>query len=95
MPRLKPETIVPTAEEDAAITAAAISDADAFPLSDDEWEAIRSELRIGRGHPSVRKVPTTIDFDADVLAALQATGPGWRTRINEIVREYVNRGHCW
>lgn len=35
------------------------------------------------------KVPTTIRFDADVLAALKATGKGWQTRVNEAVREWV------
>ncbi len=35
------------------------------------------------------KVPTTIRFDADVLAALKATGKGWQTRVNEAMREWV------
>jgi uncharacterized protein (DUF4415 family) len=38
------------------------------------------------------KVPTTIRFDADALAALKATGPGWQTRVNAAVREWV-RSH--
>ncbi len=32
------------------------------------------------------KVSITIRFDADVLAALRATGPGWQTRVNEVLR---------
>jgi uncharacterized protein (DUF4415 family) len=35
------------------------------------------------------KRPTTIRFDADVLAALKATGRGWQTRVNEAMREWV------
>ena len=35
------------------------------------------------------KQPTTIRFDADVLAALKATGRGWQTRVNEAMREWV------
>lgn len=35
------------------------------------------------------KVPTTIRFDADVLAALKASGRGWQTRVNEAVREWL------
>lgn len=35
------------------------------------------------------KVPTTIRFDADVLAALKATGKGWQTRVNQVMREWV------
>ena len=35
------------------------------------------------------KVPTTIRFDADTLAALKATGSGWQTRVNDAMREWV------
>lgn len=35
------------------------------------------------------KVPTTIRFDADVLAALKATGKGWQTRVNEVIRDWI------
>lgn len=39
------------------------------------------------------KVPTTIRFDADVLAALKATGPGWQTRVNAAMRAlFTTRG---
>lgn len=89
MPRLKPGTILPTPEEDAMITAAAMSDPDVMPLTDEEWEAVKPALRVGRPVSANRKVSTTIRFDADVLAAIKATGPGWQTRINELVREYV------
>jgi uncharacterized protein (DUF4415 family) len=35
------------------------------------------------------KQATTIRFDADVLAALKATGKGWQTRVNDAMREWV------
>lgn len=35
------------------------------------------------------KVPTTIRFDADVLAELKASGRGWQTRVNDAVREWL------
>lgn len=90
MPKLKPGTIIPTPEEDAAITAAALSDPDAIPFTDEEWEAVKPLARIGRP-PSAKplKVPTTIRFDADVLTALRATGPGWQTRVNAAMREWL------
>ncbi|HET6599456.1 MAG TPA: BrnA antitoxin family protein [Burkholderiaceae bacterium] len=31
-------------------------------------------------------------IDADVLAAFKATGAGWQTRINALLREAVDRG---
>lgn len=78
-----------TPEEDAAITAAAMSDPDAMPLTDAEWEAARPRLLRGRPLKESKKVPTTIRFDADVLAALKASGRGWQTRVNEAMREWV------
>jgi uncharacterized protein (DUF4415 family) len=45
-------------------------------------------LRRGSGR-APPKVPTTIRFDADVLAALKASGKGWQTRVNEAVREWL------
>lgn len=35
------------------------------------------------------KVPTTIRFDADALAALKASGKGWQTRVNDAMRDWL------
>lgn len=35
------------------------------------------------------KVATTIRLDADLLEALKATGDGWQTRVNALVRREV------
>jgi hypothetical protein len=40
-PNLRPGTMVPTPEEDAEITAAAMDAPDARPLSDNEWEQVK------------------------------------------------------
>ena len=48
MPKLKPDHIYNTPEEDAIITAAAMSDPDAMPYTDEEWEQVKPFLRIGR-----------------------------------------------
>ncbi|MEY3502023.1 MAG: hypothetical protein RL763_91 [Pseudomonadota bacterium] len=42
----------------------------------------------GRGRPKSEtpKEPVKIRLDADVLAALRATGEGWQTRINDTLR---------
>ena len=37
------------------------------------------------------KVSTTIRFDADVIEALRATGRGWQTRVNDMVRAQVRK----
>ena len=34
-------------------------------------------------------VSTTVRFDAEVLEYFRATGKGWQTRMNEVLRGYV------
>ncbi|MDE0907610.1 MAG: BrnA antitoxin family protein [SAR324 cluster bacterium] len=34
-------------------------------------------------------VSTTVRFDAEVLEFFRATGKGWQTRMNEVLRGYV------
>jgi len=88
MPALKPGTIHLTVAEDAVITAAALTDPDAQPLSDSEL----AQFRVMPGRPKSRtpvKVATTIRFDADVLEALKASGKGWQTRVNAAMREWI------
>jgi uncharacterized protein (DUF4415 family) len=36
-----------------------------------------------------KQTPATIRFDADVLAALKATGKGWQARVNDAMREWL------
>ena len=57
-------------------------------LSTPEWQAIIDKVPVRRGRPPLDepKVSTTIRLDADVLAAYRAEGPGWQTRINDVLR---------
>lgn len=81
--------ILPTQEEDAAITAAALSDPEAQPLTDMQLKAMRPMGRPRVAHP---KAPLTMRVDADVLAALRSTGQGWQTRVNALLRDAVASG---
>jgi uncharacterized protein (DUF4415 family) len=47
-----------------------------------------------RGRPPLPEKRPTLNMriDADVLAALKATGPGWQTRVNALLREVVASG---
>ncbi|MDA8092318.1 MAG: BrnA antitoxin family protein [Betaproteobacteria bacterium] len=89
MPKLKPGTIVPTPDEDAAITAAAMSDADAVPLTDAEWEAVKPTLKRGRPFAVMTKERITIRLSREVVAQFRATGQGWQTRIDEALKEWM------
>ncbi|MFN7104375.1 MAG: BrnA antitoxin family protein [Pseudorhizobium sp.] len=37
------------------------------------------------------KVSTTIRLDADVLEQFRAQGPGWQSRINQALRDWLSR----
>lgn len=91
MPKLKPQTILPTAEEDAAIAAAAMADPDARPLTDAEWEQAKPLARRGRPLGSGAKMQVTLRLDAEVLDYFRSTGAGWQTRANDVLRNWVKR----
>lgn len=52
------------------------------------------DIKARRGRPlgstaAVTKSPVKIRLDPDVLAALRASGRGWQTRVNEVLRREV------
>ncbi|MEO8298888.1 MAG: BrnA antitoxin family protein [Burkholderiales bacterium] len=51
-------------------------------------------IKRGRGRPAVPVKRPTLNMrvDADVLEAFKATGPGWQTRINALLRDAVVHG---
>jgi uncharacterized protein (DUF4415 family) len=93
-----------TPEEDACITAAAWADPDAHSYTDEERAAagrgmmfselppsLQAKLR-GRPRAKSTKEAVKIRLDADVLAALRASGDGWQTRINDSLRASLALG---
>ena len=43
-----------------------------------------------RGRPTVvTKVSTTVRFNAEVLASFKASGPGWQTRMNAALQDWL------
>ena len=84
------EIILPSSEEDAAINAAALIDPDAQPLSDAELAL----LRPARGRPvvAVKRPMLSMRVDPDVLAHLRASGKGWQTKVNALLRQAVEQG---
>jgi len=53
------------------------------------WGQYRRSVGRPSLDPSQVKQRITIRLDKDVLSKLRATGPGWQTRINEILRKAV------
>lgn len=91
MPKLKPGHVSPTAEEDAAITAAAEADPVARPLTDAQWDAVKPLVRRGRPPAAVTKERITIRLSHDVVERFRATGAGWQTRVDAALREWLGR----
>jgi uncharacterized protein (DUF4415 family) len=57
----------------------------AFFKQADRYEGTTLKPR-GRPKATVTKEPVKLRLDADVLAALRASGEGWQTRINDTLR---------
>lgn len=68
-------------------------DEDERPLSREEMQAgIEAAARRRRGRPAGgEKESTTIRLDRDILNTFRAAGPGWQTRINAALREWLER----
>jgi uncharacterized protein (DUF4415 family) len=66
---------------DAQVTEAAEADRDAKPMTENEWAM------------AVRAIPTKVSvgmrLDADVLAWFKQHGAGYQTRINAVLRRYI------
>lgn len=79
--------IRPTDGEDAAITAAALADADNPPLTDEELK----QFKRGRGRPvgSGKKEQVTLRLDTEILERFRAMGNGWQTRINDALKDWA------
>lgn len=101
-PRTGQKVLIPTPEEDAKITAAALSDPDNPPITDEEFAQMRSVWEFPElvadlqkhGHlgrpplpPEERKQRVTLYLDPDVLVNLKQGGKGWQTRANAALRK--------
>jgi uncharacterized protein (DUF4415 family) len=51
----------------------------------------KATVKRGRGRPAaeVKRPTLNMRVDAEVLEAFKATGPGWQTRINEVLKDWV------
>jgi uncharacterized protein (DUF4415 family) len=105
MPKLKANTLLPTAAEDARINRGIADDEDSPELSSNGFtkampasevfapETMKALVAMkrptGRPKSETPKVFTAIRFDADVLAEFKATGKGWQTRMNAALRQFI------
>ena len=81
--------IVPSAQENAAINAGIAADPDSYEVSDEEFAKMRKP---GRPAATVVRPMVSMRLDPDVLAHLRASGKGWQTKVNALLREAVEHG---
>ncbi len=88
----RPVIAMPTVEENKRISAAAKADPDAQPLTPKQLKAM-VPLRTLRGRPksSNPKQLVSVRYSPEVLAFFKATGEGWQTRMDGVLRQYVSR----
>lgn len=88
----RPAIMMPTPEEDQAITAAAKSDPDALPLTPRQLKSM-VPLRSLRGRPRSenKKLLVSVRYSPEVVAYFKSTGEGWQSRMDGALREYVAR----
>ncbi|MFO0440006.1 MAG: BrnA antitoxin family protein [Betaproteobacteria bacterium] len=88
----KPSVVMPSAKEDRAITAAAKTDPDAQPLTSRQLKSM-VPMRALRGRPkSVNaKQLVSVRYSREVLEYFRATGEGWQSRMDSVLRQYVSR----
>ena len=86
----KPLIIPPTAEEDAVITAAALADPEAQPLTDEQLAAMVPYITLrGRPKAETTKILLSVRYSPEVIHYFRATGPGWQARMDEVLQAYV------
>ena len=67
-------------------------DEDERPLTEKEMRTGVAAYHRSRGRPAgSNKEQVAIRFDKDVLAGLRATGKGWQTRVNEVMRDWLKQ----
>ena len=81
---------IPTPEEDQEITNAANGDPDAQPLTEEQMDQM-VPLRALRGRPRLanKKQLVSIRYSPDVLDYFRSSGAGWQSRMDAVLREYV------
>ena len=88
----RPTVLMPTVEEDKVITAAARSDPDAQPLTPQQLKSMRP-IQAVRGRPKSerKKLLVSVRYSQEVVEFFKSTGEGWQSRMDGVLRQYVEQ----
>jgi uncharacterized protein (DUF4415 family) len=66
---------------------------DSPDLSEPYWQKKMDAAVVSVGRPKLErpKVSTTLRLDADVIEKFRARGPGWQTRINDVLKDWLKK----
>lgn len=81
---------MPSDEEDARIRAGIAADPDTYEVTSAEDWARMKPLR-GRPKAQIIKDRVTVRLSPEVTAYFKASGKGWQTRMDEVLREHVRQ----
>jgi len=81
--------LLPTPAEERAINQGIALDPDTYVPNDEEFARMKP-LR-GRPKGSGSRVRLTLRLDRNLVERFRATGPGWQTRLNELLVRAANR----
>ncbi len=86
------DVVMPTVAEDRAITAAATADPDAQPLTPQQLQAMVPYKAVrGRPKSEHKKLLVSVRYSPEVVDFFRATGDGWQSRMDGVLKEYVAR----
>ena len=88
----RPTVLMPSAEEDRAITAAARGDPDAKPLTPKQLKSmVPIQALRGRPKSANKKLLISVRYSQEVVEFFKSTGDGWQSRMDGVLRQYVAR----
>jgi len=88
----RPVVVMPTERENKLIVAAAKADPDAQPLTAKQLKAMLPlRALLGRPKSANPKQLVSVRYSPEVLEYFKATGEGWQTRMDGVLRQYVSR----
>lgn len=79
---------LPDEAEDAAINNGIANDPDTYELTVAEFAQLRP-VKAGRPKAQITKERITIRLSPEVLASFKASGKGWQSRIDNVLKEWL------
>ena len=80
---------IPSPEQEVRIQAGIDADPDTVELSDEQMSHLHPLRAPGRPRAAATKQPISIRLSPDVVSYFKSTGKGWQTRMDAVLKEYV------